>query len=166
MANTYTQLHIQFVFAVQYRAALIQKNWRARLHKYITGIFQNNDHKMLQITSMPDHIHMIIVIKNRFNKNVLDDNYVGDEIKTRAGTRPAPTLELNKTLGTIIGELKSIITNEYIKNIKIINWPKFDKRLWQRNFYERIIRNEKEYLIYKKYIRDNPKKYLSIILNL
>ena len=63
MANTYTQLHIQFVFAVQYRAALIQKNWRARLHKYITGIFQNNDHKMLQINSMPDHIHMLIGLR-------------------------------------------------------------------------------------------------------
>jgi len=54
MANTYTQLHIQFVFAVKYRAALIQKAWKDELHKYITGIFQDNDHKMLQINSMPD----------------------------------------------------------------------------------------------------------------
>ena len=58
MANTYTQLHIQFVFAVKYRAALIQKDWRPRLHRYITGISQQNEHKMLQINSMPDHIHI------------------------------------------------------------------------------------------------------------
>ena len=58
MANTYTQLHIQFVFAVKFRAALIQKEWKERLHKYITGIFQTNRHKMLQINSMPDHIHI------------------------------------------------------------------------------------------------------------
>lgn len=60
MANTYTQLHIQFIFAVKYRAALISRNWNSDLHKYITGIVQQNEHKMLQINSMPDHIHMLI----------------------------------------------------------------------------------------------------------
>lgn len=114
---------------------------------------------------MPDHIHMIMVIKKQFNNDV--NIMAGDEINmvgtnnrattnVRATTRVAPTtMESNKTLGMIIGELKSLITNEYIKNVKQNNWPKFDKRLWQRNYYERIIRNEKEYLIYKKYVRDN-----------
>jgi putative transposase len=60
MANSYTQLHIQFVWAVKYRAALIQNDWKERLHQYITGIFQANNHKMLQINSMPDHIHIFI----------------------------------------------------------------------------------------------------------
>ena len=60
MANTYTQLQIQLVFAVKYRAALIQKVWNGRLHQYITGILQKNEHKMLQINSMPDHIHIFI----------------------------------------------------------------------------------------------------------
>jgi len=60
MANTYTQLHIHFVFAVKLRAALIQKVWKDELHKYITGIFQANEHKMLQINSMPDHMHILI----------------------------------------------------------------------------------------------------------
>ena len=60
MANTYTQLHIQFVFAVKYRRALIHKAWKDELNKYITGLFQQNDHKMLQINSMPDHIHIFI----------------------------------------------------------------------------------------------------------
>src|SRR5436309_1188383 len=60
MANTYTQLHVQFVFAVKYRAALISRAWSDELHKYITAIFQNNNHKMLQINSMPDHIHILV----------------------------------------------------------------------------------------------------------
>jgi len=60
MANTYTQLHIQFVFAVKYRAALIQKSWKDELYRFMTGIFQGNDHKMLQINSMPDHTHIFI----------------------------------------------------------------------------------------------------------
>ena len=63
MANTYTQLHTQFVFAVKYRAALIQKAWKDELHKYITGIIQDNGHKMLQVNSMPDHIHILIGLR-------------------------------------------------------------------------------------------------------
>ena len=60
MPNTYTQIHIQFVFAVKYRKALIDKAWKEDLHKYITGIVQGHNHKMLQINSMPDHIHIFI----------------------------------------------------------------------------------------------------------
>lgn len=60
MANSFTQIHIQFVFAVKFRAAIISKEWKEDLHKYITGIFQHNQHKMLQINSVPDHIHMLI----------------------------------------------------------------------------------------------------------
>jgi len=58
MANTYTQIHIQCIIAVKFRQSLIQKDWKERLHKYITGIVQNNGHKMLAINSMPDHLHM------------------------------------------------------------------------------------------------------------
>lgn len=60
MPNSYTQIHIQFVFAVKYRNALIGSDWKENLHQYITGIFQQNNHKMLQINSMPDHIHIFI----------------------------------------------------------------------------------------------------------
>jgi len=60
MANTYTQIHIQFVFAVKYRAALIRKEWKDRLHQYITGIIQANEHKMLRVNNIPDHIHIFL----------------------------------------------------------------------------------------------------------
>jgi len=60
MPNTYTQLYIHCVFAVKYRAATIQPDWEERLHKYITGIVQNNGHKLLAINSMPDHIHLFV----------------------------------------------------------------------------------------------------------
>jgi len=58
MANTYTQIHIQAIFAVQNRRSLIQDDWKEELYKYITGIVQNHDHKMLQINGMPDHLHV------------------------------------------------------------------------------------------------------------
>jgi REP element-mobilizing transposase RayT len=58
MPNTYTQIHIHCIFAVKYRQALITKEWKERLHQYVTGIIQNYDHKMIAINSMPDHLHM------------------------------------------------------------------------------------------------------------
>lgn len=60
MANTFTQIHIQFVFAVKYRQCLIQKPWKDELYKYITGIVQKQNHKMLAINGISDHIHIFI----------------------------------------------------------------------------------------------------------
>lgn len=60
MANTYTQIHYQFVFATKYRNACIKPEWKNELHMFITGIIKRYEHKMLQINSMPDHIHLLI----------------------------------------------------------------------------------------------------------
>src|SRR6478736_1699947 len=58
MANTYTQIHIQAVFVVKSRLGLIQNEWKDELYKYITGIIQANNHKLLAINGMPDHLHV------------------------------------------------------------------------------------------------------------
>lgn len=63
MSNTYTQIYIQIVFAVKGRQNLISKNKREDLHKYITGIIQNRDQKMLAIFAMPDHVHILVGMK-------------------------------------------------------------------------------------------------------
>ena len=63
MANTFTQIYIQTVFAVENRICLIKDAWREELHKYITGIVQNNKHKLIAINSMFDHIHIFIGMK-------------------------------------------------------------------------------------------------------
>lgn len=63
MANTYTQIYIHVVFAVQGRQNLIPKEHKEELHKYITGIIQNKKQKLIIINSMPDHIHLFIGMK-------------------------------------------------------------------------------------------------------
>ncbi|MES2701783.1 MAG: IS200/IS605 family transposase [Bacteroidota bacterium] len=60
MPNTYTQLYIHCVFAVKYRAAVIDEDWASRLHHYITAIVHNNGHKMYAINNMPDHMHLLM----------------------------------------------------------------------------------------------------------
>jgi REP element-mobilizing transposase RayT len=63
MANTYTQIHIQFLFAVKYRTGVIHQSWRSRLYLYIAAIVQNNGHKMLAINGMPDHVHVLVGLR-------------------------------------------------------------------------------------------------------
>jgi putative transposase len=59
MTNTYTQINIHYVFAVKYRAATIESSWETRLHKYITGIFENNGTKLIQFNGTADHLHIL-----------------------------------------------------------------------------------------------------------
>jgi len=77
MANTYTQCYFHLVFAVRNRNALIKKEWKNEMEKYITGIAQNHHHKMLAAGSMTDHIHILI----GYNVNQLIPDLV-EEIKT------------------------------------------------------------------------------------
>ncbi|MES2836002.1 MAG: IS200/IS605 family transposase [Bacteroidota bacterium] len=63
MPNTYTQIHIHFVFAVKHRNAVINDSWKEELYKYIAGIIRNNEHKLIAIGGMPDHIHILIGVR-------------------------------------------------------------------------------------------------------
>ncbi len=63
MPGTYSQIYIQVVFAVKGRESLIKGEWEEELYKYITGIVQAKEQKMLAINGMPDHIHFLIGMK-------------------------------------------------------------------------------------------------------
>ncbi|HEY0320232.1 MAG TPA: IS200/IS605 family transposase [Pyrinomonadaceae bacterium] len=63
MANTYTQIYIQVVFAVASRHNLLSKEHKEGLHKYITGIVRNKNQKLIAINSMPDHVHILLGLK-------------------------------------------------------------------------------------------------------
>jgi REP-associated tyrosine transposase len=60
MANTYTQIHLQLIFAVKHRVSLINSNWRDELFKYISGIIQTQKHKLIIINGVSDHLHILI----------------------------------------------------------------------------------------------------------
>lgn len=62
--NTYTQIHIQIVFAVKFRNSQIQEEWKDELYKYITGIIQHNKHKLLAINGVSDHIHIFVGMRS------------------------------------------------------------------------------------------------------
>jgi REP-associated tyrosine transposase len=61
--STYSQIYIQIIFAVKVRDSLIHRDWEEKVFKYITGIVQNKEQKMLAINGMPNHIHFLIGMK-------------------------------------------------------------------------------------------------------
>ncbi|MCY7358140.1 MAG: IS200/IS605 family transposase [Rudanella sp.] len=81
MANTYTQLYIQTVFAVKHRHGLIQSAWRNDLYRYMTGIVQNQGHKLIAINGMPDHVHVFIGLNPNQSLSDLMKNLKGDSSK-------------------------------------------------------------------------------------
>lgn len=63
MANTYSQVYLHFVFAVSGRRCLVPKAHKEELHKFITGLVQRRNCKMLAVHCMPDHVHIFIGFK-------------------------------------------------------------------------------------------------------
>lgn len=81
MANTYTQIHIQAVFSVQDRNSIIKRSFKNELYKYITGIIQNNGHKVLAINGMPDHVHIFFGMRPTQALSDLMQDVKGDSSK-------------------------------------------------------------------------------------
>jgi putative transposase len=63
MANTFSQIYIQTVFAVSGRMSLIKSDFKTDLYKYISGIVRNQGQKLISINGMPDHVHILIGLK-------------------------------------------------------------------------------------------------------
>jgi REP element-mobilizing transposase RayT len=63
MANTFTQIYIHLVFAVQNRISLIQPTWKDELYKYLTEIVQKNGHKLISINGTANHLHLAVGYK-------------------------------------------------------------------------------------------------------
>ena len=110
---------------------MVNEQWDALLER-----FPNIEFDVYQV--MPNHFHGIIVV----TENVDTQNVVVQNKKP--------------TLGDIIGAFKSITTHEYILGVDNKNWPQFYKRLWQRNYYEHVIRDEADLNRIRDYIQSNP----------
>ncbi len=106
--------------------------------KMINAMFSEieNEFEYVIITEsvvMPNHVHFIVKIAGKPNNIV--------------------------SLGDVIQMFKRYSTVKYIENVKKNNWGRFIGKVWHRNYYEHIIRNEKDYERIAKYVRENPKNW-------
>ncbi len=96
---------------------------------------------------MPNHFHGIMNVgaapcgrpDNEISKNVFGQSH---------GIAP--------TLGGVLNWFKTMTTNQYIRGVRQNGWLPFPGKLWQRNYYEHIVRNENELNHFRQYVADNP----------
>ena len=107
---------------------------------------------------MPNHIHGIIII-----------NHTSNTVQTEQNVYQ-PTYDINSTpkkinpplsLSDIIQRYKTMTTKQYTDGVKQKGWQSYNKKLWQRSFYDHIIRDNKALNNIRKYIIENPLKWNS-----
>jgi len=133
-----------------------------RLHSYV--IMPNHFHAILEISDGVANVGATLVVAldesiktpGKETTKVAHDEKSGFVL--RATTRVAPTRK-NTGIGNIIGAFKSIVTIEYIRGIDRYGWEPFNGQLWQRNYYETILRDNESYARISEYIKDNPAKW-------
>jgi len=131
-----------------------------------------------QFVIMPNHIHGIIILTEPKNIKQNNENTVGADprvcpkklhatIKSNQNITPERhrttedehTGSPLQTVGNIVQWFKTITTNHYINGVKTKEWKPFKKKLWQRNYYEHIIRNEDDLHQLREYIIHNPSRW-------
>ena len=125
---------------------MAQKMWETLPHRF-PGI------DLDAFVIMPNHIHGIIAINEPVGASLASTQANSMATGERATTRVAPTL------GDVMGAYKSLTTIEYARGVTTWGWQSFDRRLWQRNYYERVIRDGRELDRAREYIANNPMQW-------
>jgi REP element-mobilizing transposase RayT len=102
---------------------------------------------------MPNHFHGILKIVGVTLVVARNVGIAENQIGQPQGIAPT------KTIGDMMDAYKSITTVNYIRGVKTLNWQPFNGKLWQRNYWEHIIRNEQSYQRISEYIINNPKEW-------
>jgi len=134
---------------------MIRKWWNESAMKF-------NNIELDESVIMPNHFHGIInivgaVLCGRPEMN--EQTKIGQPNNTRQPHNIGQPRRVAPTVGNIVEWFKTMTTNEYIRNVRHDNWPPFSGKLWQRNYYEHIIRNEDELNRTKEYIVNNPARW-------
>lgn len=124
---------------LNYPGKMIEKWWLVLENKFPTIVID-------EYVIMPNHLHGILFIVGADQRVCPDHSQAG----AHAG---AP---LRMPLSKVIQWFKTMTTNEYIRGVKNQGWWPFDKKLWQRNYYEHVIRHEIELYKLREYIINNP----------
>jgi putative transposase len=109
---------------------------------------------------MPNHAHGILVVSTAVDGQ-------SHEIRNGQARGPAPTAHIAPlSLGDIVHRFKTMTTKRYADGVKQSGWQPFEGRLWQRNYWEHIIRDEMELNRIREYIRNNPGRWNEDRMNL
>jgi len=118
---------------------------------------------------MPNHVHGIVVIREAAvgadASEGGDDRGAHPSLRSRAGSgAPLQVSGIEGppdrvTLGSIVQWFKTMTTNAYVRGVTERGWTPFIERLWQRNYYEHIVRDEDDLGRVRDYITNNPRSW-------
>ena len=123
-----------------------------------------------EMVVMPNHFHCIIenvraILRGCPNGDLGNGDLGDGDLGAHIGA-PLPdekygihNQKYNATIGDAMDWFKTMTTNEYIRGVKNHGWQRFDGKLWQRNYWEHIIRNETSGERIAQYIINNPQKW-------
>ena len=99
---------------------------------------------------MPNHFHGILVLQPGDDWKPLENDQEPD----------APRGTLKNSLGRVMQAFKSCSTDDYIQGVYEQDWPRFEKKLWLRNYWDRILRDDEEWGRAQDYIAQNPRRWI------
>ena len=133
--------------------ALTERFTNVDLHEFI--VMPNHFHGILQIVGTPVGAPLVGALRP-VGDHTSDESRIGQPQGIAPTGFRNGTVATNKNVGDMLDAFKSITTVEYIRGIKNLGWQPFFSKLWQRNYYEHIIRNEQSYQTIANYIVNNP----------
>lgn len=145
---------------------LVEKEWlklpqrfvNIKLHEFV--VMPNHFHAIIEIVGAPLVVPQNqMVVKNIVSgQGDLGQHDTGQPFDRGQpqGIAPAGDVPKPKTVGHMLGAFQSIVSVEYIRGVKNLGWEPFNGKLWQRNYWEHIIRNKQSYENITQYIKNNP----------
>ncbi|MCG2811702.1 MAG: transposase [Candidatus Aminicenantes bacterium] len=132
----------------------MSENIWLEMHEKYSGITVD------EFVVMPNHIHGILGLHvgagpracPSASMDAIDHQERGRTSARRIAGGSAPTMKNLLSLPDVIRQFKTLTSKKYSDNVIHSNWLEFHKRLWQRNYFEHIIRSEKELDQIRKYI--------------
>ena len=118
-------------------AGVMLDEWWQKLPAKFEGAFELDE-----FIVMPNHVHGII--------------WLIEPAGAALCGRPAPN---SISLPTILDWYKTMTTNAYIRGVREQGWPSFAKRVWQRGYYEHVVRDDDDLNRIRQYIIDNPTRW-------
>lgn len=112
-----------------------------------------------EMVIMPNHFHCILEIVKDNNNSNIDTN---DQPNSPYGLH---NKKYNPVIGEVVGWFKTMTTNEYIRRVKSDGWKAFYGKLWQRDYWEHIVRDEASLIRIANYINSNPENWKEDQLN-
>ena len=148
-ANDFVERHVGATLCGRPpQTSIMIENWLHEIGTKFSGILLDS------YAIMPDHIHAIFIVCRDL---YIAGDHAGSPLQKqiKCDEKLDNNTQMNR-LGDVVGWFKTMTTNEYIKGVRQGIYPRFDTKLWQRNYYEHIVRNEADLSQVRRYVYENP----------